>query len=113
MGQHLVIDEFVALGRLDDAVQRQNPAEPRILENLEILVFGFFLEEGLFYEEPELEIAVKRFGEPSHGMRPRLCSLSWIESVLNIRRRTGTALYGSQLPHMNRSIAAYSRSGHV
>jgi hypothetical protein len=40
MGQHLVVDEIVALGDLHHAVQRQDPAEGRFSEDAQALVLG-------------------------------------------------------------------------
>ena len=45
--QHLVIDEFVAFGRLDDAVQCENAAEFRILEQDQLLMVALAFVEHL------------------------------------------------------------------
>ena len=43
MGHHLVIDELVALAGLDDAIQDQDPAERRVLEDQHVLQAGVLL----------------------------------------------------------------------
>src|SRR3546814_15941264 len=73
MGQHLVVDEFIALGALHDAVQRQHAAEAAGLEDADLLVFRLALEEDFLdfvtLAEPGIQRFVKQGG---HRISPRL-----------------------------------------
>ena len=74
MGEHLVIDEFVAFGRLDDAIQRQHATDLRILKDDQILKVGFLAVQYFSDSQRLPQIGMKRLFVPLQPTRPRLCS---------------------------------------
>ena len=107
MGQHFVVDEFVPLGCLHDAVERQDTAEFRVHEDDQMLVIGLGLVQDFRDRELVPETGMKRFLEPTRQVTlPRRWSaISW-RFGLKARRMASAAFPGSVLPHMKISIAA-------
>jgi hypothetical protein len=64
MRHHLVIDEFVPGGELDDTVQHHHPAEILILEDDQLLVLGLAIEEDLVRLQADAEAAMERLFDP-------------------------------------------------
>ena len=75
MGQHLVIDELIGFGGLNNPVQRHDTAHHRVFENNQMLVFGSHFMEQLVHAKTLAVafvkgfkiIGFKRFG---HGKSP-------------------------------------------
>ena len=64
VGHHLVIDELIPRGELDDAVQHHHPAEILILEDYQLLVFGLAIEEDFVRLQADAEAIVERLFDP-------------------------------------------------
>src|SRR5690606_29754147 len=125
MGEHLVIDELVALCDLRDSVQRHHAAEESIVEDHQMLLACRFLivhligtegaDEPLFFIEgfhhpasgKTAKVAISHQTIPS----PRKCSPTRMSDGVNAARRTSIALRGSSSPHMNTTSATESASG--
>ena len=108
MDQHLVIGEFIALGGLDDSVERQNPSEIGVLEDHQILMPGLLAVQDFGDPETLLVVLVEPFGEPvpAHSRTPRRCTVTVSRPGRNQRLSTGIAACGSHWPHMKTSNAA-------
>src|SRR3546814_12801299 len=114
MGQHLVVDEFIALGALHDAVQRQHAAEAAGLEDADLLVFRLALEEDFLDFVTLAEPGIQRFVKPGgHRISPRFISVHWMLSGRKARRSTGMALAGWPSPQTTAARAASTFSGQV
>ena len=72
VGHHLVVIELVALGGLDDAVQRHHAAKLCIVEDHQVLMIGPMLEVDLVNGKALAVGVVERFGESvtRHRSRP-------------------------------------------
>ena len=110
MGHHLMIDELIALGRLHDAVQRQEPPELGVLKDLKALMLGLAVIENRIDLQALPVGAVKLFVKPGHDAAstipsPRRNSFTCTSAALNARRSTSTARRGSASPHMKTSNA--------
>ncbi len=64
VSHHLVIDELVARGELDDAVQHHHPAEILILEDDQLLVLGLAIEEDLVRLQADAEAVMECLFDP-------------------------------------------------
>ncbi len=117
MGQHLVIDEFVALADLHDAVERHHPAPLRGLVDHKVLVLGCLAKDYGFDFDAQLKADTKRFVEPGpvasgrttrirQATTPRRVSFTVADFALNADLRMGNALCGLHEPHMKTSRAA-------
>ncbi len=65
MRHHLVIDELVLLGELDDAVEHHHPSEGRVLENDQVLEPGVTLIEHGVAFQAAAEMRVERLIDPA------------------------------------------------
>ena len=75
--QHLVIDELVGLGGLNDTVQGEHPSEGGVAEQQEVLMLGLRLEQHLLDSQAALVVPVQRLPEPvAHSPWPRRCSVT-------------------------------------
>ncbi len=107
VGHHLVIDELVALGGLDDVIEGHHPAQHRVLEYHHPLVLGLAVVENLGGFELEPEALVQGLLIPtSHPARPRRISSTAMRSGLKAARRVSIVACGSAPPHMKTSSAA-------
>ena len=107
MADHLVIDELVTLGDLHEAIQHEDAAQERRLEDNRLLVRGAPPIDVPFDFEPLAPMWSVGFLVPlAHHSTPRICSQTVIRRALNMCRSTGTTLCGSADPHMKASIAA-------
>ena len=107
VGQHLVVDELVALGGLDDAVKREDPSEQPVLEDQQLLLTGRGAEQDPVHGQPLGQPRVQCLLEPfGHVTIPRRWSPIWTDSGLKAAVSTGIARCGSVSPHMNTSSAA-------
>src|SRR3546814_4351339 len=87
MDEHLVVEELVALGGLNDAVEGQHAAEGAVLEDHQLLVLGLVLTEHPVHPQEDAEIAargVDLFHPFGHGAS--LCN-----AYLALRRAQGEA----------------------
>ncbi len=64
MRHHLVIDELVPGGELDDAVEHHHPAEVRVLEDDQLLVLGLAIEEDAVRLQADTEAAMECLFDP-------------------------------------------------
>ena len=105
--EHLVVDELVALGGLDDIVQDQHPAQGPVLEHDHALMRGPAVVEDFFGFQLESQTRVQDFLEPpGHRTRPRRISSTARRPGRKAARRTSIAARGSAQPHMKTSSAA-------
>ena len=104
---HLVIDELVALGGLDEAVEHEHASDLRRLEDDRFLECGAPPMDVALDQEPLPPVRIVDLFEPlGHHTRPRSRAEIATRRALNARRKIGTTRYGSAAPHMNTSIAA-------
>lgn len=111
VGEHLMIDVLIALRHLHNAVEGENPAEDRVLEDLEALMIGAAVVDHPRRTQPLAIVRVQRLVDPvvhsaaSTIPSPRRSSFTRTSRALNARRRTPIAWRGSASPHMKTSNA--------
>src|SRR6056297_454962 len=116
MGEHFMIDEIVALGRLDHVIQRQDAPKGSVLENPQALMIRFAVvkkrvdSKGLGVMRVQLLAHPGLFGHAATPASdttpsPRSNSLTRTSAVPKARLRTSTAFHGTASPHMNTSKA--------
>ena len=93
--EHFVVGEFVPFRRLHNAVQGEDAAENRRLEDREFLEFRpSFADDARDFEAlgvSDRAAWVEALVKPCHGARPRRRSSTWIRLGEKARSRAGTA----------------------
>ena len=109
MRHHLVIDEFVLGGELDDIVQHHHAAEIFVLEDDQSLVLGLAVEKDVVRLQTDTEATVERLFDPAFHRfisLPRMCSLTTTLRGEKASFKTSMAALGLVWPHMKISSAA-------
>ena len=70
VAHHLVIEELVALGRLDDAVECEHAAHHLVLEDYQVLQLGLLAMDDALDLEALADVVVEGFLVPIHGPLP-------------------------------------------
>ena len=92
VGHHFVIDKFVTLGGLHDAVQRHDTAKCAVLENDQILMIGLFVIQHIINGKVLSKLVVQRFLPHfcfGHWQLPLSLTFreKWRNMIANILRR--------------------------
>ena len=118
MGQHLVIDVFVALGGLNHAIEHKHPPKVRVLEYYQVLMICLFTVQDPVGPQGLANAWVEGFVHPGDGaictrilscvqsICPRRCSDTDIRPGVNALSNTGIVSAGLHSPHIKTSIAA-------
>ena len=93
---HFMVDEFIALGGLNDAVDGQHAPEHGRLKDDQILLAGIRLVQNArdfksLHVAPVGPFGIERLVEPGQRTRPLRCSFTSRVSGSKARSRTGTA----------------------
>ena len=113
VGQHFVVEKFVGLGRLNDSVQRQHPAQHPVLEDQDRLESGLSLVQDAVDLDGLVNSVVQPFAEFPQPVTPRFNSVTRVFTDAKWRCMTGTIRRASQSPQTKMSRAANPSSGQV
>src|SRR4029078_9662549 len=116
VAHHLVIDELVLGGELDDAVEHHHPTKVGVLEDDQSLMLGLAVEKDGVRLQTDTEASGERLFDPAvHRFisLPRICSLTTTLRGEKASFKTSMAALGLVWPHMKISSAAYPYSGQL
>src|SRR4029079_15373532 len=103
VAHHLVIDELVLGGELDDAVEHHHPTKVGVLEDDQSLMLGLAVEKDVVRLQTDTEATVERLFDPAFHRfisLPRICSLTTTLRGEKASFKTSMAALGLVWPQM-------------